>query len=94
MKDKTRSAVVLLPLLLWATVDTGRGADDARGDSEKTCAEAQPRGDAGDELPEAAREPGRAANLFLCANALPGCDEALLSPEQRARFMVNRPAQQ
>jgi hypothetical protein len=93
MKYKTRSAVVLLPLLLWATVDTGRGADDARGDGAKARSDAHSGGDARGELPEAARERDRAVNLFLCANALPGCDEALLSPEQRARFMANRPAQ-
>lgn len=27
-----------------------------------------------------------AVNLFLCANAIPGCDESLLTPEQRARI--------
>ena len=32
-----------------------------------------------------------AVNLFLCANAILGCDERLLTPEQRARIVAGPP---
>lgn len=96
MKRAARSVVLLLPLLAWpaAGADTGRTADGARRSGKDVCTEAEQARNIDSAQPEVVRGRELAVNLFLCANGLPGCDESLLSPEQRARFMVNRPAQQ
>lgn len=97
MKNTAPSAVLLLCLLAppaAANDDcTAHTADDARGSGEDVRVEADPPAFES-EPSEAGRRRRLAVNLFLCANGLPGCDESLLSPEERARFMVNRPAQQ
>ncbi|HXV08354.1 MAG TPA: hypothetical protein VD791_10025 [Burkholderiales bacterium] len=97
MKKTAPSAVLLLCLLaLPAAANddcTAHTADDARGSGEDVRVEADPP--ALDGAPsEAGRQRRLGVNLFLCANGLPGCDESLLSPEERARYRVNRPAQQ
>jgi hypothetical protein len=92
--------VLLLFLLAWPAAAnddcTAHTADDARGSGEDVRGENGPP-EGGRALngaqPEASRQRRLAVNLFLCANGLPGCDESLLSPEERARFAVP-PAQQ
>jgi hypothetical protein len=69
-------------------------ADDARSRgndlrTETPHADVPASPDSGD--PEAIRRRQLAVNLFLCANGLPGCDVSLLSPEERERFIANRP---
>ena len=81
-------AAVLLPLFaLPATAAPGDAAHDVPDDPRIEA----PPADAAGEQPEDARRRELAVNLFLCANALPGCDPTLLTAEQRKRFLDNRP---
>ena len=88
MNLDARSAALLLPLFaLPATAAQGGAAHDVADDPR---VEAPPADTAG-ERREDARRRELAVNLFLCANALPGCDPTLLTAEQRQRFLENRP---
>ena len=97
MNRTAPSALLLLSLLAWPAAAnddcTAHTADDARSSGEDV------RGKIGQPDGSRAFDDGRGrqhrlgANLFLCANGLPGCDESLLSPEERVRFMVNQPEQ-
>ena len=100
MKRTAPSAVLLLCLLACPAAAndgcTAHTADDVRGSSEDVRGEIG-RPDDGRALDgdpaDADRQRRLGANLFLCANGLPGCDATLLSPEERARFIVNPPEQ-
>jgi hypothetical protein len=94
------SAALLLCLLAWPAAAnddcTARGADDVRNGEDVRGRIGRPddgRALGGDPS-DAGRQRRLGANLFLCANGLPGCDATLLSPEERARFIVNPPEQQ
>ena len=88
MNLDARSAALLLPLfVLPATA----AQDDATHDAPEDPRVELPAADTAGERPGDARRRELAVNLFLCANALPGCDPTLLTGEQRQRFLENRP---
>jgi hypothetical protein len=105
VKLDARSAALLLPLLAFPAVAAEHGAtrradNAARGETSvppTATSETLPSDsarDPDDEQAEAARHRELAVNLFLCANALPGCDPSRLTPEQRARFLADQPPSQ
>ena len=95
MTPRAGSAALLVAALTLAVVAAARdgahpNGEDPRAGTPRADATVSPAG----EQPEAARRRELAVNLFLCANALPGCDSTLLTPEQRERFLENRPPSQ